>query len=166
MKNYFGYSSKQSFLRDWMFYVSIQVIIFIKTVIFFFLFGHGISYVGQPVVANLLFVALPVFGNPVHVGDFLFHQLMHVLIAVWVLLLAKHVKKVDWFELGVLFFIATVLHNVGYWLTRAHPSWAYSFRDFGVDFVALFIFFIIFRLGLALVPVSRKWKIPYFDESL
>ncbi len=161
MKLLFGCEPK-TFLRDWMLYVSVQLLIFIKTVWFIFWFGHGISYFGQPVLLNLPFVAVPVFGSPIHVFDYIFHQLMHGLIAFWVFLLAKHVQKIKWKELVALFFVATVLHNVGYWLTRAHPSWAFSFHDFWFDFFALWVFFFIFYAAIRLVPQSKKWEIPYF----
>src|SRR5690606_773805 len=96
---------------------------------------------GQPVFLDLPFIAIPVFGNLIHVWDYFFHQIMHVSIAVWVFLYAKHVKKIILHEMILLFLIAVVLHNIGYWLTRSHTSWAFSARDFLVDFTALWIFF-------------------------
>ena len=163
MNGNFGYKNHALFLRDWMFYVTIQAFIFIKVVVFFFLFGRGISYVGQPLILNVPFAAVPLFGNLYQVWEFFFHQLMHILILFWVLLLAKHMIKVKWLELGKLFFIAVVLHNVGYWFTYSHPSLLYSLHDFAVDFVALVLFFAFFRLAFKIVPASKGWKIPLFD---
>ncbi len=157
-----GYSDKRTFTRDWMFYVSIQLIIFIKVLIFFYLFGNGVSYSSQPLAINIPFAAVPVFGNLFHVWEYLFHQLMHVLIAFWALLMAKHVKKINVKQTIMLFGLATILHNVGYWLTYSHPSLAFSANDFMTDFAALWVFFLVFYFGFKLVPQSRKWKVPFF----
>lgn len=164
MNGNFGYKTHNLFLRDWMFYVTVQAVIFIKVVAFYTMFGHGISYFGQPLMLNVPFMAVPVFGNLYHVWEYFFHQLMHIFILFWTLLLAKHIVKVDWLALGKLFFIAVVLHNIGYWFTFSHPSLIFSLRDFATDFVALFLFFALFRLGFKLVPQSKKWTIPLFDE--
>jgi len=163
MKGAFGYKSEKLFLKDWMFYVTIQSLIWVKVLVFFFLFGHGVSYVGQPLVLAVPFAAVPVFANLYQVWEFFFHQLMHIFILFWVLLLAKHVVKVNWLELGKLFLVAVVLHNVGYWLTASHPTFVFTLQDFATDLVALFLFFAMFRLGFKLVPQSKKWTIPLFD---
>jgi hypothetical protein len=163
MNGTFGYKTHALFLRDWMFYVTIQALIFVKVVAFFSLFGHGVSYYGLPLVLDVPFAAVPLFGNLFHVWEFFFHQIMHVLILFWTLLLAKHIVKVNWATLGKLFFVAVVLHNVGYWFTASHPSLLFSAKDFVTDFVALALFFALFRLGFKLVPASKKWAIPLFD---
>lgn len=164
MNGNFGYKSRPLFLRDWMFYVTVQAVLFVKVVLFYFLFGHGIAAFRKPIVISLPLFSVPVFGNLYIVWEFFFHQLIHIFILFWVLLLAKHVVKTNWLDLGKLFFAAVVLHNVGYWFTFSHPSWVYSARDFATDFVALFLFFALFRLGFKLVPQSKKWAIPLFDE--
>ncbi|MEK6901962.1 MAG: hypothetical protein AABX02_00035, partial [archaeon] len=133
-----------TFRRDWMLYVAIQLVIFIKVVLFFIFFAKGVSYGGQPLAVDLPFVAMPVFGNLFHIWEYLFHQIMHVLIAFWVILLVKHTKKFDVKQTAKLFVIATILHNVGYWVTGSHPSWLYSLRDFATDYVALWGFFTLF----------------------
>ena len=163
MVSNFGYKTHPLFLRDWMFYVTVQAVIFVKVVAFFSIFGHGISYVGQPLILSAPFIALPLFGNNYQVWEFFFHQIMHVFILFWTLLLAKHVVKVNWLQLGKLFFIAVVLHNVGYWFTSSHPSVLYSLHDAATDFIALVLFFTIFRLAFKLIPASKKWTIPLFD---
>jgi hypothetical protein len=153
----------QTFFRDWMFFVSIQAIIFVKVVAFFIFFGHGISYYGQPIALNIPFITMPVFANLVQVWEYFFHQLMHALIAVWMFLLVKHMKVFDGKGLVKLFFIATILHNVGYWFTAAHPSISFSIRDFLTDYLALVVFFGIFWVMVKLFPALKKWKIPFFD---
>ena len=164
MKGTFGYKSEKLFLRDWMFYVTIQALILVKVIVFFFLFGHGTAAFGQPFVLSLPLIGVPVFSSPIIVWEFFFHQLMHIFILFWVLLLAKHVVKVNWLEIGKLFFVAVVLHNVGYWITASHPSILFSVHDFATDFIALVLFFAMFRLGFKFVPQSKKWTIPLFDE--
>ncbi len=164
MNGTFGYKSEKLFLRDWMFYVTIQALILVKVIVFFFLFGHGAASFGQPFILSLPLIGVPVFSNPFIVWEFFFHQLMHVFILFWTLLLAKHVVKVNWLDLGKLFFAAVVLHNVGYWFTSSHASLFYSLKDFATDFVFLALFFALFRLGFNLVPQSKKWIIPLFDE--
>lgn len=154
-----------AFLKDFKFYVLIQVLIAVKVAIFFLAFGHGVSYGGQPVWIDLPFVAVPVFGNVAHVFEYAFHQSMHVLIALWVFLLARRVKHVNVFGLSVLFLIATVLHNVGYWLTFSHSSLAFSVRDFGVDFVSLWIFFLVFRVLQQRVGFVRAFPLSFFKSA-
>lgn len=164
MNGTFGYKSEKLFLKDWMFYVTVQALILVKVLVFFFLFGHGTAAFGQRFVLNLPLIGVPVFSSPIIVWEFFFHQLMHVFILFWVVLLAKHMVKVNWLELGKLFFVAVIMHNVGYWLTFTHESLLYSLKDFATDFIALFLFFALFRLGFKLVPQSKKWTIPLFDE--
>ncbi len=164
MDGIFGYKTHALFLRDWMFYVTIQVLIFFKTIVFYFFFGKGISYAGQPLLFAAPFVSVPVFLNAIQLWEFFFHQIMHILILFWTLLLAKHTVKVNWLELGKLFFVAVVLHNVGYWFTNTHPSLNFSIRDFATDFIALVLFFALFRLAFKRVPALKKWTIPLFDE--
>lgn len=154
-----------TFQRDWLYYVAIQMLIFVKVVLFFIFFGHGISYFTQPLALNIPFVAMPVFGNLIMVWEFLFHQIMHVLIAFWVLLFVKHMKRFNAWETAKLFFIATILHNVGYWFTATHPSWLFSARDFLTDFAGLWIFFTLFWVLLKIVPALKKVKIPHFDSA-
>ncbi len=162
MKLTFG-TPHSIFSRNFAWYVSIQVVIWIKVFITFLFFGHGIAYMAQPVLIHLPFTYVPVFQNTFQVWEWLFHQLMHVGIALWAFLLAKHVQKIKFFEMATLFLVAVVLHNVGYWLTFSHPSLAYSARDFLVDYVTLGGFFLAFVTLIYFVPRLRKIKIPYLE---
>ena len=156
---------RHEFWRDFRFYVFIQALIWVKTIIFFFFFGRGLSYHGQPVVLNLPFIALPFFdGNPIFIADYAFHQLMHISIALWVFLLAKHLKEFKPFSLAKLFFVAVVLHNISYWLTRSHTSLAYSLKDFVQDYIALWMFLFFFMLLLRYFPKLQKIRIPFFEK--
>jgi hypothetical protein len=160
----FGFEAGQ-FWKDYRFYSVIQVLIWIKVTLFFFFFGRGISFAGQPILINAIVTVIPQFGNMLHVGDFIFHQLMHLLIAGWVFLLAKHVKRVNPLELSALFLVADVMHNVGYWLTFSHPSSLYSVMDFISDFFTLWVFFGLFYGLLSRWPWLRSIRIPFFDTS-
>jgi hypothetical protein len=162
MKLLFG-TSPQIFKRDFLLYFSVQTAIFAKVILFYFYFGHGLSYYGQPLALDVPFIALPVFGNLLHVWDYFFHQTMHVLIALWVFLLARNLQKFLFHELAFLFLVATFMHNVGYWLTASHPSWLYSVQDYIIDYFSLWGFFLLFWLVIKLVPSLRKIRIPYFD---
>ncbi len=152
------------FWKDFRFYVLIQLLIWIKTIIFFFVFGKGLSYQGQPTLVNIPFIALPFFdGNPIFILDYAFHQSMHLSIALWVFLLAKHMKEFKFFSMAKLFFVAVILHNVSYWLTRSHASLAYSIKDFIQDYIALWMFWLLFLLVLRVFPRLRQHKLPLFD---
>ncbi len=153
------------FVRDFMFYTAIQATIFVKVIIFVAVFGAGISYAGQPLALDLPFIAMPVFGNTIHAFDYFFHQLMHVLIFFWMFLLAKHVKAFKPLELALLFLLADVMHNIGYWLTYSHPSVAFSIRDFFTDYVALWLFFLLCAALVNFVPFVKKIKLKYFDAQ-
>ncbi len=151
------------FKRDFMFFFTVQLVIFIKVIIFFSFFGHGLSYYGQPLAWDIPFAPLPIFGNMINVWDYFFHQAMHILIALWVFLLVKHLRQFHFNEWGFLFLIATIIHNAGYWLTSSHPSWLFSVRDFLIDYFSLWGFFLVFLLILKWFPSIKKWRIPYFD---
>ncbi|MFH0970807.1 MAG: hypothetical protein V1776_05100 [Candidatus Diapherotrites archaeon] len=151
------------FWKYFMFYLAIQILIWIKVGIFYFWFGYGISYYAQPLLWDAPFVAVPAFGNLFHVWEFFFHQIMHVLIAVWVFLLAKHANKMDWGELAGLFFGVVILHNVGYWFTFAHPTILFSVSDFLTDYVSLWVFFLVFSFFLHLYPRAKKWTVPWLE---
>jgi hypothetical protein len=162
MKLLFG-TPGSIFKRDFAWYLSIQVVIWVKVLFTFFLFGVGIAYSSQPVLIHLPFVFVPAFGNSFHVWEWVFHQIMHVGIALWVFLLAKHVQKIKWIELASLFLVAVVLHNIGYWLTSTHPSLEFSARDFLLDYFALWGFFLFFLAMIHFLPRVRKMKIPFFE---
>ncbi|MDP2666180.1 MAG: hypothetical protein Q8P05_01605 [Candidatus Diapherotrites archaeon] len=160
-----GYRHHSLFRRHWNFYVALQVLIFIKVILFYIFLGHGVSYAGQPMWLDLPFIGIPVFGNPIHVFDYIFHQLMHALIFVWVFLLAKHIRKIEWKNLALLFLVAVVLHNIGYWLTASHPSLAFSVRDFLVDYASLWVFFGLARFGLKVLPQVGRFNVPVLEPA-
>lgn len=162
MKLLFG-TPENTFVRDFAFYLAIQVLIWIKVFFTFLAFGVGIAYSAQPVLIHLPFVFVPVFQNPFQVWEWLFHQVMHFSIALWVFLLAKHVQKIKFFEMAVLFVVAVVLHNMGYWLTSTHPSLVYSANDFLLDYVALWGFFVFFVLAVRLIPALKKIRVPLLE---
>lgn len=156
---------RHQFWHDFRYYVLIQATIWIKTIVFFLVLGVGISYRSQPVLIQLPFIALPYFqDNIFFLLDFLFHQLMHVAIALWVFLLAKHLKEFKPFSLAKLFFVAVVLHNISYWFTRSHASLEYSLKDFVQDYIALWMFLFFFMLLLRYFPRLQKIRIPFFEK--
>ena len=165
MKLVFG-TPRDIFRRNFLFYSSIQLIILFKVIIFFAWFGSGISYAGLPVYLDVPFASIPFFENNVQIWEYVFHQLMHVLIAVWVFLLAKNMKVFDAGSVAALFFIAVVMHNIGYWVTATHSSWLFSVNDFITDFVSLWVFFIAFHLLFRVSPAARKWSVPFLEEKV
>lgn len=157
---------KHQFWRDFKFYVSIQVLIWIKTIIFFLVLGAGISYRGQPVLISLPFIALPEYHNNIlFLLDFLFHQLMHVAIALWVFALAKHMKVFKPWAIAKLFAVAVLLHNISYWLTRSHVSLEYSLKDIFTDYIALWMFLFLFMMLLRHYPVLQHIHIPFLEKK-
>lgn len=153
------------FRRDFTFYVGIQVLIWIKVLLAFYFIGKGITYSGLPLVVQLPFVGVPAFQFVYQIPEYVFHQVMHLCILLWVFLLAKHVQKINMHEIAVLFFIATVLHNVGYWLTKAHPSLLFSVKDFITDYLALWVFLAGFLLLLRIFPRLKKIIIPLVEKE-
>ena len=164
MLPHFGYNHKELFLRDWLWYVGVNAVLFFKVVLFFFVFGHGISYYGQPIYLDVPFASVPVFGSLVNILDYFFHQLMHLSIAVWVFLVAKHARRIDLVSYALLFALASFLHNVGYWLTASHPSWAYSVMDYFIDYFSLWFFLVLFRVLMWAVPALRKVRVPFLES--
>lgn len=154
------------FRRDFTWFVFIQVLIWIKVVFAFFLFGVGITYSGLPVLISVPFAYLPAFAYSFQWGEWVFHQVMHVSIAAWVFLLAKHVRSWRWSEMSFLFLVAVSLHNVGYWLTSTHPSFLFSVRDFLFDYFTLWGFFLFFRWVFRVFPQGAGWKIPFLEGTV
>lgn len=155
-----------TFWHDFKYYVSVQALIWIKTIILFLWIGMGVSYRGQPLLLSIPFVALPYYqSNLLFLVDFLFHQLMHVAIALWVFLLAKHMKEFKPFSIAKLFVVAVFLHNISYWLTRSHVSLAYSLKDVLTDYLALWMFLFFFMFVLRFFPQLRKWHIPFIEKK-
>ncbi len=147
------------------FYVFIQVAIWAKVLVYFILLGSGqtVAIHTPHVFLNpLLFFESFLSFNGVERFDLLFHQTMHVLIALCVFLLSKHYfgKKIS--ELFKIFFVAAVLHNVGYWLTNVFASPELLLIDFFGDIFALFFFYYLFRLVNSFNFIKRL-KIPFFE---
>jgi hypothetical protein len=162
MKLLFGTPDKV-FVRDFAFYLAIQILIWFKVVVTFFFFGKGISYFGLPIAVHIPFSSIPYFANAYQVWEWGFHFLMHFFIAAWVFLLVKHLKKTVLHELIFLGGLAVFLHNVAYWFTRSHASWRFSVWDLLVDYSALALFFILFWIVLRVFPSLQKMKIPYLE---
>jgi len=162
MKLLFG-TPEKIFVRDFAFYLSIQIVIWFKVILTFFLFGKGISFSGLPIAVHLPFSSIFVFQNVYQVWEWGFHFLMHFFIAVWVFLLVKHVQKIVLHELIFLGGLAVFLHNVAYWFTRSHMSWRFSVWDILADFFSLVFFFVLFMILFRVFPSLRKKKIPYLE---
>jgi hypothetical protein len=65
--------------------------------------------------------------------NFFFHEAMHVAIFVLALLFGKNLKRVEWAKLVGVVIVAVFLHNLAYWFTNAHSSFAYTVYDFFSD---------------------------------
>jgi hypothetical protein len=146
-----------TFHKLWIFYIGIQAAIWIKVFLFSVFFGTGISYLGQPSSFEFPLIGFPVFADAVQFLEYGFHQSMHLLIGIWMFLFAKNVKKVIVGEIAVWFFFAVILHNIGYWVFRAHPSLAFSAFDFISDYLFLWFFFILFKYGFPKIK-EMVWK--------
>ena len=104
-------------------YVVLQVIIWIKCAVFFYLYGNG----SVTMFNRFLFPANAIAFS------FFFHEAMHVAIGILALLFGKNLKKIEWTKLVAVIFAAVFIHNLAYWFTRTHTSIAFSAFDFASD---------------------------------
>ena len=111
-------------------YFVLQVIIWIKSALFFLWFGYGKS---MP-------FSLTAFSQQALAFDFFFHNGMHVTIGVLALLFGRSLGKKQIAKLPLIVVAAVALHNVGYWFTASHPGIEYSLVDFARDSVILAAF--------------------------
>jgi hypothetical protein len=134
-----------------LFYVVLQLLIGVKCLFFFFFYGRG----------RAMPFSLFDFPSDALFFDFVFHELMHVLIGLLALVYGMNVPE---FRVGFLLpriFFAVFIHNFFYWLTNVHPSVIYSVIDFGSDSVILLSFvFTGFLLGKW--NKLKAFKVPFF----
>ena len=156
--------SKNSFNRLVIFYIAIQAVIWVKTLIFLFLFGKGrYEYLIDRLIENPFFFVAPLYsGQPVLLVDFIFHQIMHALIAISVFIFAKNAKKFNPISLSPFFALASFFHNVSYWFTNVFGSRSLIAFDFVVDIIFLYFFFYLFR-GIVKIFKLEKLKFPLVE---
>ncbi len=149
------------------FYLAVQAAIWVKVAAFFFLFGKGTTP-----AYNMFFLSKPegfpawlqiVFSSPLYLFDGVFHQVAHALIAACVFALARDAKNANPLNLLPLFLLASLAHNIGYWLTGVFPSASYAFIDYLNDVLFLYAFFYAFKIGLWLLPQLRRLRFPAID---
>lgn len=158
----------EKFHKNALFYVFLQVVILAKVLVFFALTGRGqtdaLAWSPHLFLNPLSFVQAFFSFSALEQFDLLFHQSMHVLIAVSVFVFAKQAAKNNFSELFKIFFAASVLHNIGYWLTRVFPGPGLLLLDFFGDIAALFFFYFLFRFLCKLKPVSSL-RIPFVEAA-
>lgn len=111
-------------------YLVLQLIIWVKSALFFAWFGHGKSM-------QFSFYDFP---ESAIVFDYFFHNAVHFLIAALALLFGASLKKIEWQKLVAIMLAAVALHNAGYWFSATFPSIEYTLFDFTRDSVMLFAF--------------------------
>ena len=116
--------------RAVIFYLLIQIIIWVKVFFFFQWFGFGaVSEHSEQF-----------FTEEQKLFDLAFHQSMHLLIAISAFTLGKKLGKINDRELVSIVLVAVVLHNIGYWFTRVFETIAGALIDFVTDAVMLYTF--------------------------
>jgi len=120
-------------------YLLVQAIIWAKCLVFFQWFGSG----------TIRFFNAYKFSAWAVQFDFLFHQSMHVAIAILAIGFGLTLKKTGFPRLLALVFVAVALHNVAYWLT-SFASFRYHFEDFFFDCTLLLLFVL---LGVSLKKI-------------
>ncbi len=148
------------------FYIAIQVAIWVKVALFFAWTGRGMTpehidwFSFESLLDPTRLITLP-FASPLVFADVLFHQIAHFLILVNVFFLAQQTRRFNGLTLGVLFILAAVLHNIGYWLTGVFVSVPEAAADFAMDVVLLFGFTFLFRWLLPRLAFLRNRRIPF-----
>lgn len=135
--------------RVFAFYLLIQIIIWVKVYFFFQWFGHGqVAVLGLPLLREIL------------IADLVFHQIMHVLIAVAAFVFGKQLHDIKEIKLGVIVFVAVALHNAGYWFTGVYASPYAVASDFLNDFALLYSFIVMSHYFAKKHLFLKKLKFP------
>ncbi len=129
-------------------FVALQAIIWVKTAVFFQLYGFG--KVGD---FNRQF-----FPPEAVLFNFFFQETMHVAIGILALLFGANIQKIAWRKLLAVVGAAVSLHNVSYWFTESHPSAVFSLFDFASDYLILTTVILI-GFKLKRVKALAEWKI-------
>lgn len=148
----FPYDEKL-FKKHALFYVAVQVVLWLKVALFYYLYGQGIllrliepSYTLAPLLMP------QVFTSNLLIADWLFHTAVHIALGVMFYLFARRAKSIKLVELVPLVLIADALHNVGYWFTNSFSSSLGMALDFVDDFVLMTLFIYLFAF------LSRRYK--------
>ena len=130
------------------YYVLLQLVIWAKSAMFFFYFGHG----------KVLRFSVSAFPQNILLIDSIFHTSVHVLIGMMALAFGANIEKLKAKELVVAVFAAVLLHNIGYWFTNSHPGIYYSVYDFAVDSTILLAAIIAGFYGRKFIQYSKLEK--------
>ena len=136
-----------------LFYFLLQVAIWIKSFVFLERYG-----VGQVAGRGLTTVAQHTI-----LADILFHQGMHVLIAIAAFTFGRDLFQIDDRKLIILVIIAVFLHNVAYWLTGVFHSPVAAFFDLVQDGVTLFAFLVASKYLTNKHPFFKNLRFPIID---
>lgn len=149
----FPYDAKL-FTKHVSFYIAIQIVLWVKLAIFYFLFGQGILLrLLEPQYTFAPFLAPQVFTSNLLVLDWFFHTTVHVALGVMFYLFARRMgKSIKLTELVPLVLAADALHNVGYWFTNSFTSFNGLALDFVDDFVLMTLFIYLFYF------LSKRYK--------
>ncbi len=122
-------------------YLAIHLVLWTKVLLFYQLYGQGIllrlldpQYTLAPLLSPY------VFTSNLLIFDWLFHQAIHVSIAVVIFLFARRFSP-SLVKLVPIILIADVLHNVGYWFTNAFATFDLLAFDFIDDFIFMLLFY-------------------------
>ncbi|MDP3742124.1 MAG: hypothetical protein Q8R15_02300 [Candidatus Micrarchaeota archaeon] len=150
---------KALFKKHVWFYVAIQVVLWAKVTLFYFLYGQGILLrLIEPAYTLAPLLMPQVFTSGLLILDWLFHNLVHLALGVSIFLFARRVKKINLTELLLMILVADVLHNVGYWFTNSFTSLLSMGLDFVDDFVLMMLFFYLCYF------LSKRYK--WFNKLL
>lgn len=138
--------NEKLFKKHVLFYVAIQIVLWVKLAVFYFLYGQGILLrLIEPTYTFAPLLMPQVFTSNLLVLDWLFHQLIHLSLGVMVFLFARRVKALSLGQLFSIVLAADVLHNFGYWLTNSFSSSLEMYLDFVDDFVLMALFIYLFH---------------------
>jgi len=140
----------KKYWRIFFFYLLVQIVIWIKAALFFQWFGAG-----QVSLSNQ-----HLFPSQALLPDWVFHEAMHVLIAVAAFSFGRKLDKINYMKLFLIVLIAVVLHNIGYWLTNVFNTFYGLILDFAMDTIVLFAFIIASNYLAKKYSFFRNLRIP------
>ncbi len=136
---------ENSFKKHALLYIGIQVVLWAKVALFFYLYGKGVLLqVIEPFYTFAPILMPGIFASPLLVADWAFHQLIHLSLAVMIFLFARRAPAPKIVQVIPIVLVADILHNVGYWFTNTFATTLDLVVDFGEDFFLFIVFYYLF----------------------
>ncbi len=160
---------ESAFTRLCLAYVFMQVALWLKLFLFIAWIGapatDGYTRLYQYIVSEegRQYVVHAMGSSLAFAIDVVFHQIVHVWGALCAFVLAVRAKHSGATSLLAIVFLATLVHNVGYWVTGVFSSGSDIVIDFVANALEFILFFLLVRTIVRVMPGVRSVRVPLIE---